>query len=211
MDITQLKRQLVKVCRMLYDRQLVSAADGNVSIRAGEDLMLITPSKVNKGLLTEDMILTVDFKGNVIKGNLKSSKEQGLHIKIYKDRQDVNAVIHTHPPYSTAFALAHEDIKSNYLIESLMLLGDVALAPYGTPGTKEVPDSIEGLTKDHDAILLKNHGAITYGSDIIDAFNKMDALENVAKTIILSKIVGLPNEIPEDKVSYLKELRSRKG
>lgn len=210
-SISDLKKELVMVCKMLYDRKLVSATDGNVSIKIDEDKMLVTPSGVNKGLLKEDMILTVDFNGKLIEGTLKSSKEVGMHIKIYEDRPDIGAIIHTHPPYSTAFAVAHETIKNNLLIETLVLLGDIAMAPYGTPGTKEILDSIEGLTENYDAILLKNHGVITYGEDIIDAFNKMDALENVAKTIVMSEIVGKPQEIPQDRIDYLREMQNSKS
>jgi L-fuculose-phosphate aldolase len=206
-NINELKKDLVLICKMLYNRNLVSATDGNISVKIGEDKILITPSGVNKGLLSEDMILTVDFNGKVLEGTLRCSKEVGLHVKIYKDRPDVGSVIHTHPPYTTAFAVAHEPIKSNLLIETLVLLGDIALASYSTPGTREVPDSIQGLTAKHDAILLKNHGVITYGTDIITAFNRMDALENVAKTIIMSKILGTPQEIPQEKIDYLKEIQ----
>jgi L-fuculose-phosphate aldolase len=209
--INEIREELVMICKMLYDRNLVSATDGNVSIRIDNDKMLVTPSGVNKRLLSEEMILLVDFEGNVLQGTLRSSKEIGLHIKIYRDRPDVNAVIHTHPPYSTAFAVAHEPIKSNYLIETLVLLGEIALAPYGTPGTEEVPNSIDGLTLDYDAILLKNHGVVTYGKNIIDTFNKMEALENVAKTILFAKIAGTPQEIPEEKVNYLKEIQRKKA
>lgn len=209
--LQEYKQELVKICRMLYDKNLVSAADGNVSVKIGEDRILTTPTKVNKGYLTEDMLVVVDNEGKVVEGTHKCSSEIKLHLKVYKEREDVTAVIHTHPPYATAFAVAHEPIKESYLVETLVILKNIASAPYGTPSTDEVPESIDGVIKNSDAILMENHGVVTCGKDLFDAFNKMEALENVAKTIIFSKLLGGPKEIPEEKIEYLKKVLKEKG
>jgi L-fuculose-phosphate aldolase len=211
MSLEAYKKELIKICRMLYDKDLVSAADGNISVKIDKNRILTTPSKVNKGYLTEDMLVVVDNEGKVIEGTHKCSSEIKLHLKIYAEREDVNAVIHTHPPYATAFALAHEPIKESYLVETLVILKNIASAPYGTPSTDEVPESIANVVKSSEAILMENHGAVTYGADLFDAYNKMEALENVAKTIIFSKLLGGPKEIPQERIDYLKQVLKEKG
>lgn len=209
--IEQYKKELINICRMLYDKNLVSAADGNISVKIDENRILTTPTKMNKGYLTEDMLVVVDNEGKVIEGTHKCSSEIKLHLKIYNERPDVTAVIHTHPPYSTAFALAHEPIREDYLVETLVILKNISSAPYGTPSTDEVPESIGEVIKNSDAILMDNHGVVTCGKDLFDAFNKMEALENVAKTIIFSKLLGGPKSIPEERVEYLKKVLKEKG
>ncbi|SKA85428.1 L-fuculose-phosphate aldolase [Clostridium sp. USBA 49] len=208
--LKEYKKELVDICRMLYDKNLVSAADGNISIKIDENRILTTPTKVNKGYLTEDMLVVVDNEGKVIEGIHKCSSEIKLHLKIYSEREDISSVIHTHPPYATAFALAHEPIKESYLVETLVILKNISSAPYGTPSTDEVPKSIENVVKNSEVILMENHGVVTYGKDLFDAFNKMEALENVAKTIIFSKFLGEAKEIAQEKVVYLKQVLKEK-
>jgi L-fuculose-phosphate aldolase len=196
--------QMKEICSLLYDHQLVTASDGNISMRLKDGNILITPSRKNKGLLQpEDMIVT-DCMGNVIEGKGKASSEFPMHRAIYQNRPEVNAIVHTHPVYATAFALAGKNIPDNYLIEARVILGATALAEYGTPGTMEMVDVISPYIRQVNSILLKNHGAITYGTDLIEAYNRMDVLEAVAKTIIMSKVLGDPVMISEENLAKLK-------
>lgn len=204
------KQELCSISRMLFERKLVSGTDGNISMRTDKTMMIITPSGVNKGMLTPDMVLTQKFDGTVIEGALRSSKEAGLHIKIYNERNDINAVIHTHPAYATAFAACGETIPQNILIEAPVLLGDAAVAPYGQPGTSEVVDAVDGLVEKNDIILLQNHGVVVYATDLMSAFNKMDALENTAKSIIIAKILGDIKYIPEGNLLKIRNRNSSK-
>ncbi len=195
--------QLKEICRLLYDRHLVTASDGNISKRIGEEHILITPSRKNKGLLQPEDMIVVDRSGNVVEGKGKASSEFPMHQAIYQTRPEVNAIVHTHPVYATAFALAGRNIPDNYLIEARVILGPTALAEYATPGTMEMVEAISPYIPQVNSILLKNHGAITYGTDLIEAYNRMDVLEAIAKTIIMSKWIGDPVIISEENLAKL--------
>ncbi len=199
------REELAKICHLLYQRNLVSATDGNVSLRVSKEHMLLTPSGKNKGFVEAGDMLVVDFSGNVAEGAGRASKEYPMHRAVYEGRSDVNAVVHTHPVYATAFAMAGKNIPDNYLIETRMMLKKVALAPYATPGTAEMADAIAPYIQEANAVLLQNHGALTWGRDLMDAFNKMEVLESVAKTIIHSAAVGEPVVISRENMDKMKK------
>lgn len=190
------KEALAGICHMLYQRNLVTACDGNISSKVSKDHILLTPSGMNKGLLLPEDIIVLDLAGNTVEGNGRASKEYPMHQLIYQMRPDVKAVVHTHPVFATAFALAGKNIPDNYLIETTMMLPDIALAEYAPPGTQALAEAIRPHVPVSNAILLKNHGALTYGKDLTDAYNKMEVLESIAKTIIMSKVLGEPQVIP---------------
>lgn len=199
------RKELADICHLLYERCLVAATDGNVSLRVSKEHILLTPSGKNKGFVLPGEMLVVDLNGNVIEGSGKASKEYPMHRVIYLQRADVNAVVHTHPACATAFALAGRNIPENYLIETRMMLKKVALAGYATPGTSEMADIIAPYVPDTNAILLQNHGALTLGKDLMDAFNKMEVLESIAKTIILSRAVGEPVTISQENLDKMRK------
>lgn len=197
------RKELADICHLLYGRGLVAATDGNVSFRVTKGHILLTPSGKNKGFVGPEEMLVVDLDGNVVEGSGRASKEYPMHRLVYLQRVDVNAVVHTHPVYATAFALAGKNIPENYLIETKMMLKRVALAGYATPGTLEMADAIAPYVADTNAILLQNHGALTLGKDLIDAFNKMEVLESIAKTIVMSKTVGEPVVISKENLDKM--------
>lgn len=197
------RKALADICHLLYQQNLVSATDGNVSLRVSKNHILLTPSGKNKGFVQPGEMLVVDLEGNVAEGSGKASKEYPMHRLVYLKRLDVNAVVHTHPVHATAFALAGRNIPDNYLIETRMMLKKVALAGYATPGTLEMADAIAPFVADTNAILLQNHGALTLGKDLMDAFNKMEVLESIARTIILSKAVGEPVLISQENLEKM--------
>lgn len=199
------RRELADICRLLYERNLVTATDGNVSVRVSENHILLTPSGKNKGFLKPEEMLVVDLEGHVAEGEGKASKEYPMHRAAYLKRKDAGAVVHTHPVYATAFALAGKNIPENYLIETRMMLKKVALAGYATPGTIEMAEVIAPFIEDTNAILLQNHGALTVGKDLMDAFNKMEVLESIAKTIIMSGSVGEPMLILQENLDKMKQ------
>ena len=190
------RQERAQVCRLLYDRQLVSACDGNVSRKVSGEHILITPSGRNKGFLQAEDILVTDFSGNSVNGAGKASKEFPLHRVVYEKRPEITAVVHTHPVYATAFAMAGKNIPEDYLIESRVMLGKCALAKYAPPGTRQLAEEAALYVEECNAILLQNHGALTYGRDLMDAYHKMEVLECIAKTIIMSRLVGDPVRIP---------------
>lgn len=199
------RKHLAKICRLLYKRQLVLAADGNISMRISDEHLIITPSRRNKGMLKAKDIVVTNYNGEVIGGKGKASSEFLIHKAIYENRDDINAIVHTHPVFATAFAITGDNIPKDYLVEASLVLGPVAVAEYGTPGTMEMVDGIMPHIGKVDCMLLKNHGALTYGPDLIDAYNKMEILEGVSKTVIASKILGKPDTISEENLKKLDE------
>jgi L-fuculose-phosphate aldolase len=188
----------------------VAANDGNISVRISENELLITPSGVSKGFMSEDMIIKMNMDGNIIsrKNQYRPSSEFRMHAQVYKERDDVNSVVHAHPPYCTGFAVAGIPLDKCVLPEAILTLGSVPIAPYGTPSTTdEVTNSIKEYIKSSDAILLANHGALTVGVDLITAYHRMETLEHTAQVVFLAMALGNVNKIPKEQVDKLMKIR----
>ena len=196
------RRRLAECCHLLYDRHLTVSAGGNMSVRLGEDEILITPSGVNKGLISGDDLVKMDMDGNVISGG-KPSIEHKYHIGIYKENPETNAVIHCHPLYCLALAVKGEDIKSCLTPEGVLLLDQVPTVRYETPGSQELVDAVMEYA-DAPAMLMAKHGAITQGRTLEEAFNRMEELEFQAHLQILA---GDAAELPVEEVVKLRGMR----
>lgn len=196
------RRRLAECCHLLYDRHLTVSAGGNMSVRLGEDELLITPSGVNKGLISGDDLVKMDMDGNVISGG-KPSIEHKFHIGIYKENPETNAVIHCHPLYCLALAVKGEDIKSCLTPEGVLLLDQVPTVRYETPGSQELVDAVMEYA-DAPAMLMAKHGAITQGRTLEEAFNRMEELEFQAHLQILA---GDAAELPVEEVVKLRGMR----
>ncbi|AGI84986.1 Ribulose-5-phosphate 4-epimerase-related epimerase/aldolase [Candidatus Methanomethylophilus alvi Mx1201] len=196
------RRRLAECCHLLYDRHLTVSAGGNMSVRLGEDEILITPSGVNKGLISGDDLVKMDMDGNVISGG-KPSIEHKFHIGIYKENPETNAVIHCHPLYCLALAVKGEDIKSCLTPEGVLLLDQVPTVRYETPGSQELVDAVMEYA-DAPAMLMAKHGAITQGRTLEEAFNRMEELEFQAHLQILA---GDAAELPVEEVAKLRGMR----
>ena len=196
------RRRLAECCHLLYDRHLTVSAGGNMSVRLGEDEILITPSGVNKGLISGDDLVKMDMDGNVISGG-KPSIEHQFHIGIYKENPETNAVIHCHPLYCLALAVKGEDIKSCLTPEGVLLLDQVPTVRYETPGSQELVDAVMEYA-DAPAMLMAKHGAITQGRTLEEAFNRMEELEFQAHLQILA---GDAAELPVEEVVKLRGMR----
>ena len=196
------RRRLAECCHLLYDRHLTVSAGGNMSVRLGEDEILITPSGVNKGLISGDDLVKMDMEGNVISGG-KPSIEHKFHIGIYKENPETNAVIHCHPLYCLALAVKGEDIKSCLTPEGVLLLDQVPTVRYETPGSQELVDAVMEYA-DAPAMLMAKHGAITQGRTLEEAFNRMEELEFQAHLQILA---GDAAELPVEEVVKLRGMR----
>jgi L-fuculose-phosphate aldolase len=204
----QLKQEIVCICRMLHRKNYLAATDGNVSIRIG-DRLLTTPSGVHKGLMEADQVITVDFSGRVLEGEGKPTSEIRMHLLAYELRPDVTAVVHAHLPYATGCTLVGIDLLEPILPEVVINLGGIPTAPYATPGTDEVPESIRDFIQDYDAILLSRHGAMTVGRDVRDAYNKMEKLEHTARVILAARLQGPVKPIPPAEVEKLRDIAAR--
>ncbi|HRJ27436.1 MAG TPA: class II aldolase/adducin family protein [Fimbriimonadaceae bacterium] len=193
----QLRAQMCEIGRRLWQRGLVGAAEGNLSVRLGPRSLLCTPTGMSKGHLKPNDLVVIDLQGQPSREESRMpSSEIKLHLKIYAKRPDCVAVIHAHPPTATGFALAGEEIPDNLLPEAAMVLGSVATAPFAMPGTQEVPDSIDPLVEDHKTILLSHHGAVVMGLDLEDAYNRMETLERIARIVLTARLLGDPKPIP---------------
>jgi len=191
-----LRATLCDVARRMWQRGLVGATEGNVSVRLSARQILCTPTGVSKGHLRPADLVIIDLKGSPV-GEGQPSSEIKLHTRIYAHRKDCQAVVHAHPPVATAFALAGEEIPDNLLPEAVHVLGSVATVPFAMPGTEDVPDAIEPLLADHKAFLLSHHGAVTLGKDLLDAYHRMETLERVSKVVLMARLIGTPRPMPD--------------
>ncbi|MGL4738507.1 MAG: class II aldolase/adducin family protein [Cellulosilyticaceae bacterium] len=205
----EIRKQMCEVGQRVYNRGMVASNDGNFSVKIGPNEILCTPTGVSKGFMTPNMICKVDMEGNVLKtdGIHKPSSEIKMHLRVYKCRPDVNSVVHAHPMYGTAHAICGIPLNKQIMPESTIFLGEVPIAPYGMPSTPEIPDAIEPFFGSYDAVLLENHGALSWGADLMGAYYKMEGLEFYAQLSYVTQMMGGPKELPNNEVQRLVELR----
>lgn len=206
------KEMIVEIGRRIYNRGFVASNDGNISVLVGENELWATPTGVSKGFMTKDMLVKTDLDGNILEGNRRPSSEIKMHYRVYQENKDARAVVHAHPPVATAFAAAGRALDRAYLTEGVLQLGVVPLTPYATPTTAEVPESIAPYCREYHAMLLANHGALTWGRDALEAWRRMEAVEYCANaTYIIEQITVQPKSLTKEQVKQLIEIRSDMG
>jgi L-fuculose-phosphate aldolase len=205
----QLRRDICEIGRRLYEKRFIAAADGNISARVEGGRLLITPSGLNKGRLDEEDLVVTDLEGQRLYGRREPSGEIGLHLAVYRERPDVNAVVHAHPPHATGFAVAGVPLDKPLISEVVLTLGRVPLARYGTPTTPELAATVEPYVRDHDAILLANHGAMTTGPDLFAAYDRMETLDHFAHIWLVARTLGSERPLSDENVAKLKSIRER--
>ena len=198
--------KLISVCHKVYSKGFVSAYDGNVSAITENNTILITRSGICKGDVSEKDILEFDFSGKPLKGEGRITTEFKLHLFAYSKRKEVNAVVHCHPVHATAISLLGEGLVKHYFPEVLLTLGKVPLCKYATPSTNDLPISIEPYIDFAWAFLLENHGALTLGKNLDDAYYKMEKLEHAAETIWKARLLGNPKELSSEEINRLIEI-----
>ncbi len=209
---SDLRNALVEMGRRLYAREYIVAGDGNLSARLpGTDEILATPTGVCKGFLTPDMLVRVGLDGRKIDGSHDPSSELAMHMVIYKLRPDVNAVVHAHPPCGTGFAAAGLPLDKAVLSEVVLTLGCIPIADYGTPTTQELADSVATYVPHFDALLLANHGALTYGPTIESAYFRMETLEHFARISLVARLLGGERPLDPAAVQKLFAIREQSG
>ncbi|MGK9477815.1 class II aldolase/adducin family protein [Melioribacter sp. OK-6-Me] len=207
----ELRKHIVEVGKRIWTRGYVAANDGNITVLLNDNEVLTTPTGVSKGFMTTDMIIKCDRKGNVITKNSKyrPSSELKMHLEVYKERPDIKSVVHAHPPFATSFAVAGIPLDKCVLPEAIIVIGAVPIAPYGLPSTSEIPDKIRPYIKNSDAILLENHGALTLGSDLFNAYYKMETLEHTASIVWKAIQLGNLNILSPEERDRLLGLREK--
>lgn len=211
MEHQELRAFICEIGRRAYNRGMGAANDGNISVLLDDGTLLCTPTGVSKGFMTPEMICRIDRKGvPVEESQYKPSTEMLMHLCVYDHRPDVKAVVHAHPLYATVHAICGKPLTQQIMPESTMFLGEVPLTPYGLPSTTELSDAIIPALEKHDAILLENHGALSYGHTLQSAYFKMEALDYYAKVVYLAAGYGGAKEFSAEQVEKLLDVRRTK-
>lgn len=204
-------RDIVEVGKLVFQKGWVAANDGNISIRLDDERIMCTPTGVSKGMMSVDDIIVVDYEGNKISGRLERTSEIMMHLTIYNIRSDVDSVVHAHPPTATGFAAAGRALDTALLPEVIIGLGCVPLAGYGLPGTDALTEPMLPLIPKYDALLLGNHGAVSYGKDVMQAYFRMETVEHFARINFVAEMLGGAKALPRLEVDKLFESRERYG
>jgi L-fuculose-phosphate aldolase len=207
----QVRADIVEAGRRMYSRGYVASNDGNISARLDDKRLMTTPKSVSKGFMTPDMMVVVDYDGNKVSGDRDASSELPMHLEIYRNRPDVNGVVHAHPPVATGFAVAGIPLTRAVLAEVITTLGSIPIAEYGTPSTAELPEAVRKYIKAHDGMLLANHGAVTCGPSVMAAYYKMETIEHFAKISLVARLLGREHLISREEVERLQGLRGYYG
>ena len=209
----EIKKEMCEIGKRVYNRGMVAANDGNFSVKLNDHEFLCTPTGVSKGFMTPEYICKVDENGNVLQANkgFRPSSEIKMHMRVYQKRPDVKSVVHAHPLYATTFAIAGIPLTQPIMPEAVIALGCVPIAPYGTPSTMEIPDAVEPYLQHFDAVLLENHGALTYSDSLLAAYMKMESVEFYAQLLWQTMQIGGPQEFSKEQVERLYEIRRQMG
>ena len=203
------RADLVEVGRRLYQKGFIAGNEGNVSVRAG-DRLYVTPGGACKGFLRPEDVVVTDLEGRALAG-ARATSEILMHVAVYRQRPDVGAVVHAHPPTATGFAVAGIALDRPVLAEPVVTLGPVPLVPFGTPSTPDLADQVAAAIVSAHALLLANHGALTVGESLFRAWERMETLEQFARIALVARLLGGHTELAKDAVLRLEDLRVSAG
>ncbi|MFB3917151.1 MAG: class II aldolase/adducin family protein [Terriglobales bacterium] len=205
----QHRHDIVHFGRMLHQKGYVAATDGNLSVRLADDRVLTTPTGMSKGMMEPDDLVIVDMNGRKVGGNRSASTEIAMHLLIYRMRPEVKGIVHAHPTTATGYAAAGIELNQALVSEVVLSLGCIPLARYGTPGTRELSDALEPLIASHNAILMANHGVVTYADTLLRAYMKMETVEHYAKIALVTHLLGKQQPLSDRDVEKLVATRVR--
>ena len=207
----ELRREMVRVGRLIWEQGLVAATDGNLSARIGRDRLLVTPSGVSKGFYAAEDLVVMGLDGSPVSTHRgrgqRPSSEIAMHLEVYRQRPDVEAVIHAHPPLATAFSIAGVSLARCVIPEVIVALGGIPTTEYATPGTAEVPESIRQAVRDYDAVIMPHHGSITVGRTLWEAYLRLEKVEHTAKITLAAQQLGQVRTLTPEAVAKLTEKR----
>lgn len=208
-DEAALRGAICRVARMAYDKEFITNVDGNFSARLGERDVLITPAGAPKGFLEPEQIAKIDLEGRPIDAGLRPSTEVSMHLVAYRERPEMRAICHAHPRHAVAFTLAGLSLDLCVIPEVVVTIGTIPTAPYGTPGTEELPESLRSLIRCSDVVLLERHGALTIGTSLIDAYRKLEVIEHTATILYYARTLGGVKELTTEQVQKLLDTREK--
>jgi L-fuculose-phosphate aldolase len=203
--------EIVEICRRLHSRNMLAAADGNISFRISDDQILITPTGISKGFMAPDQIAVINLKGEILSG--RPSSERLMHLEIFKTTK-AKAVIHAHPPTAIAWSIAQPQLSklpSDCLSEVILATGDIPFVPYARPGTEQMAEVLKPFLPKHRALILRNHGAVAWGEDLDEAYRGMERIEHSAQILATAQQLGGLHALPKEEIEYLYELRKKIG
>ncbi len=207
----RIAKEIVIICERLHARNMLAAADGNISYRISDDEILITPSGLAKGFMQPEQMAVINLKGEVLVGN--PSSERLMHLEVFKTT-DAKAIVHAHPPTAIAWSIARPDLQklpSDCLSEVILATGDIPFVPYARPGTQQMADVLKPFLPKHKAMILKNHGALTWGADLDEAYRGMERIEHSAQILMKAQQLGGLHSLPAEEIKFLYELREKIG
>lgn len=207
----RLRNSICEIGKLCYARGYIVAADGNISGRLADGTIIVTPTGAMKGFLSPENLAKVDMQGKPVDNGPRASSEIGIHLVSYQERPEMKAVLHCHPPHAVAMTIAGIDLQTPIIPEIIVTIGGIPTAPYGTPGTPELPESIRKIVKCSDTLVMQNHGSVTLGTNLLDAYKKLDMLEHTAKILWLAHCVGKVNALPPEAVQKLLGTRGQLG
>src|ERR1700734_1819887 len=203
------REEIVRYGRMLHERSFVAAFDGNLSVRLKGERILVTPTCVSKGAMRPADLVIVDLEGKRVAGHRNVTSGIGMHLLFYRPRPDVQAIVHAPPPTATGFAAAGMPLTEPLVCEVVMGLGCIPLARYGTPGTSELAQTLEPYVPSYDAILMSNHGVVTYGDTLEHAYMKMETVEHFARIALVTHLLGRQQPLKEVDIEKLLLARTK--
>lgn len=205
-------QKIVTICARLHGRNMLAAADGNISYRVSDDKILITPSGIAKAFMHPEEMAVVNLKGEILKGT--PSSERLMHLEVFRNCPEVKAIVHAHPPTAIAWSIARPDLKklpSECLSEVILATGDIPFVPYARPGTQQMADVLKPYLPQHKALILKNHGALAWGADLDEAYRGMERIEHSAQILMKAQQLGGLHPLPPEEIKFLYELREKIG
>lgn len=203
------RHEILRLGKLLHDKGFIASTDGNISVRLDDYTVLATPTCMSKGMMTSEDLVKVDMDGRRVAGFRDVSSEIAMHLMIYRKRPEICGIVHAHPPTATGFASAGMALEQALVSEIVLALGKVPLAKYGTPGTEELLNSLAPLVEGHNAILMANHGVVTYAEDLVTAYMHMETVEHFAKIALVTHQLGRQEVLSTENVDKLMMLREK--
>jgi L-fuculose-phosphate aldolase len=208
----RLRKAICEIGALCYQKSFIVGSDGNISARLSDGTLLITPAGAMKGFLQPEQMAHVDMNGESVDGGPRGSTETGIHLVSYEERPEMKAVLHCHPPHAVAMTIAGIDLQQPVIPEIIVTIGGIPTAPFGTPGTHELPETIRDIVRCSDTLVMQNHGSVTLGTNLLDAFKKLDMLEHTARILWLAHTVkGELDPLPPEAVAKLLDSRKALG
>jgi L-fuculose-phosphate aldolase len=195
-DVPRARAALVETCARMHARGYIVAGDGNVSVKIGDDRLLVTPSGTRKGFMRPEQMVLCDLSGRPLRGETgRPSSELAMHVAVYEERPDARAVVHAHPPVAVAHTIAGASLAEPLMPEAFCILGHVLTIPYTTPTTHQVPDALRQPVRTHHALLLERHGSLTFGETLAEAYDRLEVLEHTAKISMIARVLSPSGQI----------------